>query len=118
MERVGIADNFFRMGGNSLTAIKLTAAIRQTLAMEISLTQLFESKTIAALAAHKEHTGTVIPHLVLDRYPLSFAQERMLFIEQFEQGTDAYHVPYLVQLDNGACLPLLETAINQLAERH
>ncbi|WP_319924892.1 non-ribosomal peptide synthetase, partial [Xenorhabdus littoralis] len=124
LERVGINDNFFRIGGNSLIAIKLTAAILQTLATEITLAQLFEAKTIAGLVIHinREQSGqqacTVIPPLTTEHHPLSFAQERMLFIEQFEQGTDAYHIPYLVQLDNDACLPLLETAINQLAERH
>ncbi|TNH41450.1 condensation domain-containing protein, partial [Photorhabdus luminescens] len=119
LERVGIKDNFFRIGGNSLTAIRLTTAIRRMLATEVSLAQLFTLKTIAGLATQMEQqTYTVIPHLAQERYPLSFAQERMLFIEQFEQGSDTYHIPYLVELDNDACLPLLETAINQLAERH
>ncbi|PHM30481.1 non-ribosomal peptide synthetase [Xenorhabdus innexi] len=119
LERVGIEDNFFRIGGNSLTAVKLIAAIRRILATEVSLAQLFEQKTIAGLATQMEtQIYTVIPHLETERYPLSFAQERMLFIEQFEQGTNAYHIPYLVQLDNKNCLPLLETAINRLTERH
>ncbi|WP_228998096.1 non-ribosomal peptide synthetase [Photorhabdus aegyptia] len=119
LERVGIEDNFFRIGGNSLTAIKLTAAIRRILATEVSLAQLFALKTIAGLTTQMEQQiYTVIPHLARERYPLSFAQERMLFIEQFEQGSDTYHIPYLVQLDNDACLPLLEAAINRLAERH
>ncbi|WP_422824395.1 non-ribosomal peptide synthase/polyketide synthase [Xenorhabdus bharatensis] len=119
LEQVGIEDNFFRIGGNSLTAIKLTAAIRRMLTTEVSLAQLFELKTIAGLVTQMEkQTYTIIPHLNLDRYPLSFAQERMLFIEQFEQGSDTYHIPYLVQLDDESCLPLLETAINRLAERH
>ncbi|OWO87090.1 non-ribosomal peptide synthetase [Photorhabdus luminescens] len=119
LERVGIEDNFFRIGGNSLTALKLTAAIRRILATEVSLAQLFTLKTIAGLATQMEQqTYTVIPHLASERYPLSFAQERMLFIEQFEQGSDTYHIPHLVELDNDTCLPLLETAINRLAERH
>ncbi|WP_387796059.1 amino acid adenylation domain-containing protein, partial [Photorhabdus sp. RM125S] len=119
LERVGIEDNFFRIGGNSLTAIRLTAAIRRILAAEVSLAQLFTLKTISGLTTQLEQqTYTVIPHRAQERYPLSFAQERMLFIEQFEQGSDTYHIPYLVQLHNDACLPLLETAINQLAERH
>ncbi|KGM27012.1 hypothetical protein KS18_16505 [Photorhabdus luminescens] len=119
LERIGIEDNFFRIGGNSLTAIKLTAAIHRILATEVSLAQLFALKTIAGLTTQMEQQiYTVIPHLARERYPLSFAQERMLFIEQFEQGSNTYHIPYLVQLDNDACLPLLETAINRLAERH
>ncbi|WP_169928406.1 non-ribosomal peptide synthetase, partial [Xenorhabdus hominickii] len=119
IEQVGIEDNFFRIGGNSLIAIKLTAAIRRTLAVEISLEQVFELKTVAGLvAAMGQQACTVIPHVELTYYPLSFAQERMLFIEQFEQGTHAYHVPYLVKLDDNASLPLLERAIHQVVERH
>ncbi|WP_275381987.1 non-ribosomal peptide synthetase [Xenorhabdus bovienii] len=119
LERVGIKDNFFRIGGNSLIAIKLTAAIRRVLAVEVPLAQVFELKTIAALVAQMgQQVCTVIPHVELARYPLSFAQERMRFIEQFEQGTHAYHVPYLVQLNDGDCLSLLETAIHRIVERH
>ncbi|WP_038267484.1 non-ribosomal peptide synthetase, partial [Xenorhabdus cabanillasii] len=87
LAQVGIKDNFFRIGGDSIRAIKLTAAIRHTLAMDVSLAQLFELKTIAELSTQiGQQTYTVIPHIELARYPLSFAQERMLFIEQFEQG--------------------------------
>uniref|UniRef100_UPI001FE65A73 non-ribosomal peptide synthetase n=1 Tax=Xenorhabdus indica TaxID=333964 RepID=UPI001FE65A73 len=119
LAQVGIKDNFFRIGGDSIRAIKLTAAIRQTLAMDVSLAQLFALKTIEELATQiGQQTYTVIPHIELARYPLSFAQERMLFIEQFEQGTYAYHIPYLVQLNEGVKLPLLESAINQIVERH
>ncbi|WP_275359790.1 non-ribosomal peptide synthetase [Xenorhabdus bovienii] len=119
LERVGIKDNFFRIGGNSLIAIKLTAAIRRVLAVEVPLAQVFELKTIAGLVAQMgQQACTVIPHVELACYPLSFAQERMRFIEQFEQGTHAYHIPYLVQLNDGACLSLLETAIHRVVERH
>ncbi|WP_228858640.1 non-ribosomal peptide synthetase [Xenorhabdus sp. PB61.4] len=119
LERVGIDDNFFRLGGNSLTAIKLIAAIRRTLSTDISLAQLFELKTIAGLATQMDtQIRTVIPPLAQARYPLSFAQERMLFIEQYEQGSDVYHIPYLVELAQDTSLPLLKTTINQLAERH
>ncbi|WP_416778066.1 amino acid adenylation domain-containing protein [Xenorhabdus budapestensis] len=120
VERVGIEDNFFRIGGNSIMAIKLAAAIRRTLSVDLPLIQLFELKTVAQLAAHMmgQQSCTVIPHVELTRYPLSFAQERLLFIEQFEQGSHAYHVPYLVLLDEGADLSLLETAINQIVDRH
>ncbi|MBC8947242.1 amino acid adenylation domain-containing protein [Xenorhabdus indica] len=120
VERVGIEDNFFRIGGNSIMAIKLAAAIRHTLSMDLPLIQLFELKTVAQLSAHMigQQSYTVIPHVELTHYPLSFAQERLLFIEQFEQGSHAYHVPYLVLLDEGADLSLLETAINQVADRH
>ncbi|CCN47566.1 putative ANTIBIOTIC SYNTHETASE fused with CoA-dependent acyltransferase and alpha/beta-Hydrolase and Major facilitator superfamily transporter [Vibrio nigripulchritudo MADA3029] len=49
---------------------------------------------------------------------LSFSQERMLFIEQFEQGTDAYHIPYVFELDDDVDLSALEQAFQFMAERH
>ncbi|PCK01491.1 MAG: hypothetical protein COA42_23000, partial [Alteromonadaceae bacterium] len=59
-----------------------------------------------------------IPANSLARYPLSFAQERLIFIERFEQGTDAYHIPYFVKLREGVNLPALESAIKIIVDRH
>lgn len=49
---------------------------------------------------------------------LSFSQERMLFIEQFEQGTDAYHIPYVFELNADVDLPALERSFQKIVERH
>ncbi|CCO59682.1 putative ANTIBIOTIC SYNTHETASE fused with CoA-dependent acyltransferase [Vibrio nigripulchritudo] len=49
---------------------------------------------------------------------LSFAQERMLFIEQFEQGTDAYHIPYTVELSDDIQFPQLVSAFQYIVDRH
>jgi hypothetical protein len=54
----------------------------------------------------------VIAHVELAQYPLSFAQERLLFIENFEQGSTAYHIPYFVQLADDVNLSALTAAFN------
>jgi hypothetical protein len=54
----------------------------------------------------------------LNRYPLSFAQERLFFIEQFEQGSDAYHIPLLVEFNSDVDLTALQSAFNLVVERH
>ncbi len=54
----------------------------------------------------------------LQRYPLSFAQERLLFIERFEQGSRAYHIPHLVRLTDAVQLDALADALSYVIERH
>ncbi|KHT63996.1 hypothetical protein RJ45_08770 [Photobacterium gaetbulicola] len=52
------------------------------------------------------------------RAPLSFAQQRLLFVERLTEGSDAYHMPTLVELDDTVCVVSLEAALNDLVERH
>ncbi|KKL65426.1 hypothetical protein LCGC14_2155100, partial [marine sediment metagenome] len=119
IEQVGIHDNFFRIGGNSISAIRLTAHSRQLMDCDIPLALLFEQKTIAGLAAHMVMDAAVlIPARDQTRSPLSFAQERLLFIERYEGGSDVYHMPHLVKLDAAADLSTLEAAFNALIARH
>ncbi|MCW8997082.1 MAG: amino acid adenylation domain-containing protein, partial [Kangiellaceae bacterium] len=92
VEKVGISDNFFRIGGNSILAIQLTAAIRNNLNVDIPLAILLEQKTVKGVA-DKYQDVDLIPKTKLSPYPLSFAQERMLFFERFDQGSSAYHIP-------------------------
>lgn len=119
LERVGIHDNFFHIGGDSISAIRLTAVSRQLIDVDIPLPALFEHKTIAALAMVLEQSeAIVIPRASGQEAPLSFAQERLLFVERFEQGTNSYHMPLLVRLEPGVNWPALETAIEAIAQRH
>ncbi|MFT5164662.1 MAG: amino acid adenylation domain-containing protein, partial [Alteromonadaceae bacterium] len=118
LEQVGVEDNFFRIGGNSITAIRLLGVVGKAFDMDVPLALLFEHNNIAGLALHLEgHEQIVIPALGQNRYPLSFAQQRMWFVEQFEQGTDAYHIPYFVQLKR-ADIDLLAAAFNVVINRH
>ncbi|WP_444993821.1 amino acid adenylation domain-containing protein [Aliikangiella sp. IMCC44359] len=119
VERVGINDNFFRIGGNSILSIQLIAAIRNELELDIPLDTLFEYKTITNIIPKLTHdTLTVIPKLEVNQYPLSFAQERLLFIERFEQGSSAYHIPMLVKLKTDVNFVKLSDALNMIIERH
>ncbi|NQY63105.1 MAG: amino acid adenylation domain-containing protein, partial [Alteromonadaceae bacterium] len=119
ISRVGIDDNFFRLGGNSIAAVRLTAISRREIGLDIPLVLLFEHKTIAAIAPLlSQEDKLVIPKVAVEHYDLSFAQERMLFIEQFEQGTDAYHIPYCMQLTSDVNIKMLEQSFELLINRH
>ena len=120
-ERVGIEDNFFQTGGDSITAVKLGATIQRELGLSFPLTQLFQTPSIAGLASWLSSHGAaaqVIPALDQSRYPLSFAQERLWFLEQYEQGTSAYHIPLVTGLSADMDVDLLERALQQMVARH
>jgi len=93
IERVGIHDNFFKLGGHSLLATQVVSRIRDLLGVELSLPSLFESPTVAGLGARVETMwagapGPVLPPIErvarVGPLPLSYAQQRLWFLDQFE----------------------------------
>ncbi|MCJ8270847.1 MAG: condensation domain-containing protein, partial [Psychrosphaera sp.] len=121
VEQVGVTDNFFAIGGNSISAIRLSARVRETLSTDLPLALLFEQNTIAGLASKlksKEQDLLVIPRSTLPELPLSFAQERLLFIDSFEQGSNAYNIPHFVELSADVDLARLQAAFTVVINRH
>ena len=117
--RVGVMDNFFALGGHSLLATQLVGAIGRDLKRQLPLAVLFEQPTVSGLAASLgDSSAEVIEAQGLQAYPLSYAQQRMWFIEQMEQGSDAYHIIYALDLADGIELDAVEQAINVIAKRH
>src|SRR5207245_2272310 len=96
LDKVGIHDNFFELGGHSLLATQLVSRIRNALSRELPLRVVFESPTVAGLARELEQQREVenLPPIVpVSRereLPLSFAQQRLWFIDQLEPGSAAY----------------------------
>jgi amino acid adenylation domain-containing protein len=118
-ERVGINDNFFRMGGTSIAAIRITAACSRELGVELPLSLLMERKTIAAIAPHlSTHEAMTIPRAVVEQYPLSFPQESQLFIENSSQIPGIYHIPYIMKINEGARWEALKESLSYVIARH
>ncbi|HVS00128.1 MAG TPA: amino acid adenylation domain-containing protein, partial [Thermoanaerobaculia bacterium] len=126
---VGPDDNFFQLGGHSLTGAQMISRLRQTFDVELPLRVLFEAPTVAALAAevgrrrrpaggerpsitsfHKERNGTPPP--------LSFAQERFWTGRQLEARTVASTIPMVIRLDGALDLDCLRRALQEIVDRH
>ncbi|MET0400646.1 MAG: amino acid adenylation domain-containing protein, partial [Longimicrobiaceae bacterium] len=127
VERVGADDGFFDLGGHSLMATRVVARVREELRVELPLRALFEAPTVARLAPRVEalqgaSEGVQAPPLVpvpRDRpIPLSFAQQRLWFVEQMEAGSALYNVPFPLRLRGPLDPGALRRSLAALVERH
>ncbi|MCP4661388.1 MAG: amino acid adenylation domain-containing protein, partial [bacterium] len=126
-EQVGAEDDFFDLGGHSLLATQVVSRVRETFGVELPLLKLFEASTLAELARivrseRQEARGVAPPPLVpVERdqeLPLSFAQQRLWFLDQFNPGSPAYNVSNAVRLPGAVSVARLEWIFNQLVRRH
>ncbi|WP_152622593.1 non-ribosomal peptide synthetase, partial [Archangium violaceum] len=125
--RIGIHDNFFELGGHSLLATQALSRIRTAFKAELPLREFFESPTIAALALKLDPSleasqGTQAPPLTrVSRegpLPLSFAQQRLWFLDQLQPGGSFYIVPTALRLEGTLDVPALENSLSALVRRH
>ena len=125
VEPVGIDDNFFELGGHSLLATQVISRLRKAFQIELPLRCLFESPTVAGLAASIETAmrceREVPPIKPIPRegnLPLSFAQQRLWYLNQLAPDSLFYNVPAAVQLKGGLDVGALEQSLNAIAQRH
>jgi amino acid adenylation domain-containing protein/non-ribosomal peptide synthase protein (TIGR01720 family) len=127
LERVGIYDNFFELGGHSLLAAQVISRVREAFQVEISLHSLFESPTVCELGERIEQevgTGAGLQAPPIERVsregrlPLSFAQQRLWFLDQLVPNHSFYNIPGAVRLEGRLDLMVLERAINEIVRRH
>ncbi|GAB7036514.1 MULTISPECIES: non-ribosomal peptide synthetase [Catenuloplanes] len=121
--RVGADDDFFALGGHSLTAARLLTLVRERLGAELDLRAVFAGRTPAALARTVEESRrTARPALTRGpagiRTPLSPAQRRFWFADRLDAGSALYHIPLVVALDGRADADLLRAALRDVALRH
>ncbi len=125
LEQVGINDDFFALGGHSLLATQIMVRLRQKLGVDVPLRHLFEAPTVAGLAAvidSQESAPIVeVPMAVLQDHgpaPLSFAQERLWFLEQLDPGNAAYNISALLSLRGHLDVEIFHQALGEIVVRH
>ncbi len=120
--RVGVDDSFFDLGGDSLSAMRLIAAINTALNGGLSVRDVFEAPTVARLAPRLGGDGVRLQPLVAGArpaaVPLSFAQNRLWFIDQLAGPAPIYNMPVAVRLRGRLDADALGVALADVVSRH
>jgi amino acid adenylation domain-containing protein len=127
LDQVGIHDNFFALGGDSLRAIQVIARLRKVLNKELFLSDIFSNGTIAELAKSLTERIDKANALVAEsiqpvgrnrRLPLSFSQERVWFLQQLYPSNRAYHFQSLLYFTGSLDVDALELSLGEIVRRH
>nr|WP_283254094.1 non-ribosomal peptide synthetase [Rhodococcus sp. USK13] len=124
--RVGLTDNFFELGGNSLVATRLVSRLRSAADLPVSLRDVFDAPTVGGLAQRFDgadrQVHADVPMLSArarpERVPLSSAQQRVWFLNQFDTGSPVHNLPLAVRFSGDLDVAALGRAVYDVVERH
>lgn len=124
---IGADDNFFALGGHSLLATLVVSRIRSQLAVDLPLRAVFDHPVLENLARAIDHARLQAAPVALPAItqasrsqplPLSFAQQRLWFLEQLNPGSSGFNIPFALTLTGALNVEALRLAFEQLVARH
>ena len=127
LERVGVDEDFFELGGHSLLVIQVASRLQKSFGVDVPLRCLFETRTIAELGrvleerrSRQQHSPakTIARAPRNTECPLSFAQQRLWFLDQFHPQSCVYNIPGAVRIRGPLDITSLERSLNEIIRRH
>ena len=123
VEKVGIRDNFFDLGGHSLKGTVLISRIHKELDVELPLMELFKAPTIAGNSEYLSNAkpspyASIEVAKEKEYYEVSSAQKRMFMLLQLDPGGTSYNIPMVLTVDGVLEIEQMEIAVRKLIERH
>ncbi|MET8046926.1 amino acid adenylation domain-containing protein [Streptosporangium sp. NPDC005286] len=123
LERVGVHEDFFALGGQSLAAMRMAVQLEDALRRQVQSRIFFEHPTVAAVAREIDGGGeepppALVPGSTSEWSPLSPAQQRLWFIDRLVPGSALYNVPISYTIDGDLDAAALERAVNEIVRRH
>ncbi|HEB87260.1 MAG TPA: amino acid adenylation domain-containing protein, partial [Gammaproteobacteria bacterium] len=138
LDRVGIHDNFFQLGGHSLLVMQVISRIKSVFQIDLALQTFFEYPTVAGISrivintkmekaddrdlesilSELEEITEIVRRENFSPSPVSFTQWRLWFLDQLAPGSPVYNIPSAVRLEGVLDVEALEAALNALVDRH
>lgn len=124
---IGVQDNFFELGGHSLLATQVISRIQAAFSVELPIQAVFEAPTVLAMAQRIEQVqaagaGSRIPPIRHIKHegtaPLSYAQQRLWFIDQLEPNQATYNIPVAVRITGPLDVTALQKTVQEIVNRH
>lgn len=123
LTRIGVTDNFFDLGGNSLKATSMISTIKKEMHVDVPLREVFLAPSIKELAEYINQSKNSLyeaikPVSIKDYYEVSAAQRRLYAIQQFDIESTSYNMPIILRFDGQVDVERLEGSLQKLVDRH
>lgn len=127
LQKVCSNDNFIDLGGQSILAAQVIGRIREDFQIELPLRTILESPTLEALATiinkacetkQAQAQAPILPVAREKDFPLSYAQQRLWFLDRLEPDSPTYNIPGAIRVSGSLDVALIEKSLNEIVRRH